>query len=189
MYGLAAVKNSAKLPKVKRVHAHYACSRWNVAFKRGFRVAASSRERRHNYYLILFNLILLIKGSDRNVGVESHFDTYKNMSSNGNLQDMLGFGDCNSSRGDISLGADLLDSSDSRSPSAYSVHQAMSVSTPRRQSHRPPPRRHSPQVTVAPDAPTGDENSPGYAIAFTPGRTKLNSQSLLALQVKVSCCS
>jgi hypothetical protein len=109
-----------------------------------------------------------------------------------NLQDMLGFGDSrgDTSRGDITMyscpsPSNLSATSPSPCYGAYSVPQPLSA--PRR-SHRPSPRRSSPQVstpteqTVNRNAP-GDENSPDYALAFTPGKTKLNTQSLLALQV------
>lgn len=94
-----------------------------------------------------------------------------------NLQNLLGFSDANSSRGDISFNPE---STGGRS--SYSVYQ---VTTPRRQSHRPTPRRHSPQVPLAQSASTApyDENSPECVLAFTPGNTKLDGKSLIALQV------
>ena len=91
---------------------------------------------------------------------------------NDDLQDMLGFGDANSSRGDLSA--------------IFESAATTPATTPRRRSHRPTPRRHSPQVQlptpIAPP-PAGDENSPELFLAFTPGKTRLDDKSLEALQV------
>jgi hypothetical protein len=73
------------------------------------------------------------------------------------------------------------------------------IPTPKRGSHRPPPRRHSPATPTHPGANTvvndtaqyngenmsNDENSPYVPLAFTPGNTKLDQKSLQALQVRV----
>lgn len=99
------------------------------------------------------------------------------------LTNMLGYGDANSSRGDISFGEDSVGPEESTPECGCSAQQE--VSTPRRQSHRPGPRRHSPQITTPILNENTDENaSPEYTISFTPGKTKLNTQSLLALQVR-----
>ncbi len=99
-----------------------------------------------------------------------------------NLQDMLGFCDSNSSRGDRSA---IFNSSDI--DNASNDPSAEPVTTPRRSSHRPPPRQHSPQIPLpTPSKDLGqinNENSPDFSLAFTPGNTKLDDRSLRALQV------
>lgn len=102
---------------------------------------------------------------------------------NDDLQDLLGYGDANSSKGDLSCTAH--DVSTVSTHSDYNVSQIMS--TPRRRSHRPGPRRMSPPVPTPQRAVEreGDENSADIALAFTPGKTKLDKESLLALQVCV----
>jgi hypothetical protein len=144
-----------------------------------------------------------------------------------NLSDMLGYGDANSSRasslyasrrdededdegncsGDVCISVDEsnadLPSGDAASTSAPTpttpsrLPSRSLIPTPKRASHRPPPRRHSPATPTAPtvnpiannntqyDAENviNDENSPYVPLAFTPGNTKLDQRSLQALQV------
>lgn len=140
-----------------------------------------------------------------------------------NLSDMLGYGDANSSRassfyasrrddgmeddeadcsGDVCINVDesngdIQGTTTAPTPITPSRLPSRSlIPTPKRSSHRPPPRRHSPATPTTPtqsnpsavaDADQNDEanneNSPYVSLTFTPGNTKLDQKSLQALQV------